>query len=68
MFSEALFRSSLVSDPGPARCIASGVRRLECAQAHSANSRLTLLPSSFVKRQLHSGLIPASFTSLPILP
>ena len=42
----AAFRSSLVSDPGPPRCIASGVRRLESAQVPSSNSRLTLPPSS----------------------
>jgi hypothetical protein len=36
--------SSLVFDPGPPRCIAPGVRRLERAQARSSNSRLTLHP------------------------
>jgi len=39
--------SSLVSDPGPPRCIAAGVRRLERAQAHSSKPRLTPHPSSF---------------------
>src|SRR5688572_28891466 len=37
--------SSLVSDPGPTRCIDSGVRRLEGAQAPSSNSRITPHPS-----------------------
>jgi len=40
-------RSSLVFDPGPPRCNASGVRQLERAQARSSNSWLTLHPSSF---------------------
>ena len=40
-------KSSLVFDPGPPRCIASGVRQLERAQARSSNSWLTLHPSSF---------------------
>jgi len=45
--ARALRGSSLVSDPGPPRCIAAGVRRLERAQARSSNSRLTPHPSSF---------------------
>src|SRR5687768_15129581 len=54
--------SSLVSDPGPPRCIASGVRRLESAlpisgasrgvAPLSSNSRLTLPPSSMVFHRL----------------
>jgi len=38
--------SPLVSDPGPPRGIAAGVRRLERAQARSSNSRLTLHASA----------------------
>jgi len=47
VLTPALREPSLVSDPGPPRCIASGVRRLDRAQARSSNSRLTLPPSSF---------------------
>jgi len=36
--------SSLVFDPGPTRCIAPGVRRLKCAQAHFSKPRLTPHP------------------------
>ena len=36
--------STLVYDPGPPRCIAACVRRLERAQARSSNSPLTLHP------------------------
>ncbi len=46
--TSALRGSSLVSDPGPPRCIAAGVRRLERAQARSSKSRLTLHPASFL--------------------
>jgi len=42
----------LVSDPGPPRGIAAGVRRLERAQARSSNSRLTLHPSSFARARV----------------
>ncbi len=43
------FRTAgVVSDPGPPRCIAAGVRRLERAQARSSNSRLTPHPSSLI--------------------
>ena len=38
--------SSLVFDPGPMRCIASGVRRLRRAQARPSKPRLTPHPSS----------------------
>jgi rfaE bifunctional protein kinase chain/domain len=42
----------LVSDPGPPRGIAAGVRRLERAQARSSKSRLTLHPSSFARARV----------------
>jgi tripartite-type tricarboxylate transporter receptor subunit TctC len=42
----------LVSDPGPPRCIAAGVRRLERAQARSSKPRLTLHPSWFLASAL----------------
>jgi len=50
--------------PIPPRCIASGVRQLECAQAHSSKPRLTLGQegrqegSSFCYRLLEKSVLP----------
>jgi NADH-quinone oxidoreductase subunit K len=50
----------VVGDPGPPRCIAAGVRRLERAQARSSKPRLTPHPSSLILRTRGTRVISLS--------